>query len=43
MDPNIKINDGIKAWNLAPAKIKNCLTYTSAKIEIKKFAKTIPI
>ena len=36
-------NDGIKAWNLAPAKIKDCLTFASAKNEIKKFAKTIPI
>ena len=43
LSKNTFINDGIKAWNLAPAKIKNCLTYTSAKIEIKKFAKTIPI
>ena len=25
------------------AKIKDCLTYASAKNEIKKFAKTIPI
>ena len=37
------INDGIKAWNKAPAKIKDCITYASAKNEIKKFVKTIPI
>ena len=34
LSKNTFINDGIKALNLAPAKIKNCLTYTSAKIEI---------
>ena len=43
LSKNTFINDGIKAWNLAPAKIKDCLTYASAKNEIKKFVKTIPI
>ena len=37
------INDGIKAWNIAPSSIKSCTTYASAKNEIKKFVKTIPI
>ena len=37
------INDGIKAWNLAPVSIKECKTFASAKNEIKKFAKIIPI
>ena len=35
LSKNTFINDGIKAWNLAPAKIKDCLTYASAKKEIK--------
>ena len=37
------INDGIKAWNNAPLNIKSCSTYASAKVQIKKFVKTIPI
>ena len=37
------INDGIKAWNTAPTNIKLCITFASAKNEIKKFVKTIPI
>ena len=37
------INDGIKAWNVAPLKIKSCSSYASAKTEIKKFVKSIPI
>ena len=37
------INDGIKAWNLAPDVIKNCNSLFSAKKEIKKFVKTLPI
>ena len=40
---NTFINDGIEAWNLAPMKVKECITYASAKNKIKKFAKTIPI
>ena len=37
------INDGIRAWNNAPLKIKSCSTYASAKNEIKKFVKSLPI
>ena len=37
------INDGIKAWNFAPLKIKSCNSYASAKNEIKKCDKSIPI
>ena len=43
LSKNTFINDGIKAWNLAPIEIKNCLNYASAKNEIKKFVKKIPI
>ena len=43
LSKNTFINDGIKAWNLAPMSIKNCRTYVSAKNEIKKFVKIIPI
>ena len=35
--------DNIKAWNVAPLKIKSCSSYASAKTEIKKFVKSIPI
>ena len=31
LSKNTFINDGIKAWNKAPAKIKDCITYASAK------------
>ena len=31
LSKNTFINDGIKAWNSAPIKIKNCLNYASAK------------
>ena len=31
LSKNTLINDGIKAWNKAPAKIKDCITYASAK------------
>ena len=37
------INDGIKAWNNAPMSVKSCSTYASAKVQIKKFVKSIPI
>ena len=37
------INDGIKAWSSASLKVKTCQTYTTAKNEIKKFVKTLPI
>ena len=40
---NTFINDGIKAWNLAPKNVKECTTYSSAKLAIKKFVKTLPI
>ena len=43
LSKNTFINDGIKAWNLAPVSIKECKTFASAKNEIKKFVKTIPI
>ena len=43
LSKNTFINDGIKAWNLAPSSIIECITFASAKNEIKKFAKTIPI
>ena len=37
------INDGIKAWNLAPKEIKKFVSFTSAKAAIKTFVKTLPI
>ena len=43
LSKNTFINDGIKAWNLAPSSIKECITFASAKNEIKKFVKSIPI
>ena len=43
LSKNTFINDGIKAWNLAPISIKNCSSYASAKTEIKKFVRMIPI
>ena len=43
LSKNTFINDGVKAWNLAPISIKECNTFASAKIAIKKFVKTIPI
>ena len=43
LSKNTFINDGIKAWNLAPSQIKICTSYASAKNEIKKFVKSIPI
>ena len=43
LSKNTFINDGIKAWNLATPKIKMCMTYASAKTEIKKFVKSLPI
>ena len=43
LSKNTFINDGIKAWNLAPLQIKSCNLYASAKTEIKKFIKSIPI
>ena len=43
LSKNTFINDGIKAWNLAPSQIKICTSYASAKNKIKKFVKSIPI
>ena len=37
------INDASKIWNNAPLTIKQSKTISSAKIEIKKFVKTLPI
>ena len=41
------INDGAKAWNKTknktPSAIKNSKSLYSAKIEIKKFVKTLPV
>ena len=42
LSKNTFINDGIKAWNLAPISIKNCTSYAAAKTEIKKFVKNLP-
>ena len=36
------INDGIKAWNMAPNDVKKCVTFESAKKAIKTFVKTLP-
>ena len=43
LSKNTFINDGICAWNHAPITIKNYKSYASAKNEIKKFIKSIPI
>ena len=40
---NTFINDGIVAWNQAPVKIKECNSFVTAKNEIKKFVRTLPI
>ena len=37
------IKDATKHWNIAPIEIKQCKTLFSAKHEIKKFVKTLPI
>ena len=42
LSKNTFINDGIKAWNLAPLKIKSCNSYTSAKTEIKNSSNQFP-
>ena len=39
LSKNTFINDGIKAWNLAPVTIKYCNTYASAKYAIKNLSK----
>ena len=37
------INDSARVWNRAPQTIKNCSSLYSAKKEIKKFVKTLPV
>ena len=37
------INDATRVWNQAPIELKMCETIYSAKKEIKKFVKTLPI
>ena len=37
------INDATKAWNKAPASIKESKSQSSAKKHIKDFVKTLPI
>ena len=37
------INDGIKAWNLAPYEVKTSSTFGGAKKAIKTFVKQLPI
>ena len=36
------INDGIRAWNNAPLKIKSCSTYASAKMKSKNLSNHCP-
>ena len=37
------INDSARVWNRAPLSIKLCPSIYSAKKEIKKFVKTLPV
>ena len=37
------INDSIKAWNLAPNKVKTSATFGGAKKAIETFVKQLPI
>ena len=37
------LNDGKRVWNAAPSAIGDCLTPQSAKAEIKKYVKTLPL
>ena len=37
------LKDSIRVWNRAPNVIKNSKSIYSAKIEIKKFVKTLPV
>ena len=37
------ISDAARVWNRAPDSIKNCKSFYSAKVEIKKFIRTLPI
>ena len=40
---NTYYNDAIRVWNMAPEAIKMCGTIWSAKNEIKKLVKTLPL
>ena len=40
---NTFLNDAKKAWNKAPESLKSCKTIWSAKKEIQKFVKTLPV
>ena len=37
------INDATKAWNRAPKEVLDSKSYNIAKVNIKMFAKTLPI
>ena len=37
------LNDGKRVWNAAPETIGKCSTLQSAKAEIKKYVKTLPL
>ena len=37
------MNDASRVWNLAPQAIRECISLFSAKKEIKKFIKTLPL
>ena len=37
------LNDAFKIWNKAPLKIKTCNSLFSAKKEIRKYVKTLPL
>ena len=39
---NTCIEDGTRLWNQAPQSVKTCLTIASEKLDIKKFAATLP-
>ena len=43
LSTNTCTGDGARAWNRAPASIKPCKSLVSAKIEVKRFVKTLPI
>ena len=40
---NSCISDAIRIWNIAPDIVKNCKSLYSAKVETKKYVKTLPI
>ena len=40
---NSFIGDATRLWNVAPIEIKSAKTLYSAKLEIKKYVKTLPI